>query len=443
MSMSIFQLELTRKVRTFSPAKLIPILLLLAYCLLMLHLYVSSGEFSIADFGILRLVVYFGISDLLLKFIFQKRNVTFPMYVSVQPVSARSRKLFELSTSLFDFWNYYGLLLFVPIFLLFDNATLVIAMALLNIVISFTNCFVLRIFEKTNKLICRIATLLLPAYYILLSFFIKNGVVTEWGVVGVQVVVLFAVIYLSLIIKCYNEHHSGASGFYYSGRISAYSMEILPLLRAKRLRVPLILMIPYIFLILYYLPVDEPIVARVMFLFCVLFAICLTEQFNFGIEANYWHQFDVSPSGVKAMFNRKFNFFFFFGLAIMALCTPVIFYREISVLYFVAVFFAVVAFYNFTQLLNFLFIRRIDIWVSHFMNSQGSGFLTCICQLIPVAIIFGTVAVCEFLGCFIVECIVFIVLGAVSLLVRHKAYDLFYKIYRKNRYSIMERFSSN
>lgn len=441
MRYNLFQLELIRKIRSFSPAKLVPILFLLGYCLLMLQLYINSGDFCIDDFGILQMVVFGGVSDLLLKFFFQKRHVTFPSYVSIAPISVRDRNLFELFHATSNFWNYYGLILFIPILILFDNVSIVVNVILLNLLISLTNCFVLRIFEKTNKLTCRLAILLLPTYYILSYFFVKNNIVPIWCIVGLQTIIFIVSVCGSLTIKCYAEYCEKDFGTHYNSLLSPiYGMELFPMLRCKRFRCCLIFPILYVFFILHYSYMHNDAEQRCFLLLFSLLAIGFSAQSNFGIEANYWHLFEVSPHAIKEMFNRKFSFFFFFELIYMAICSPIIYTEDVSVLYFIAVTLVSAAFYNLTQLLNFLFIKRLDVWQSSLLNHQGTNMLTFIFQTIPPVAIMVIAIYCEYKNTLLVECVVFLVLGIVALLLRQKAFNLFYKIYRKNRYNIINRF---
>lgn len=444
MSKSIFQLELTRKIRTFAPIRLVPIILVLLYCLLMFYLYNSKGEFRIVDFGIKRVALIFGLFDIFLKYAFQKRQLTFPPYISLQPVPISTKILFELNSSIFDFWNYYWLFLFVPIFMLLDNVVFLIGEALLCFLISLSNCFVIRFFEKTSKIIYKIAVLFLPCYYALFFFFLKDFNVSVWCIVGAQIIILLVSIYISLKIKYYGERVSSLKfQLCDTHYLSVYGIDVLPILRSKRVVIPLLFFIPYMIFMLYNAAVPNDSVFRILLLLFAMASIGIYAQFNYAIEANYWNLCEVSPCMISSMFNRKFKFFFFFELIIMLVCLPLIFYRQVSVLYIVSITLVSAVFYNLTQLLNFLLVNKFDMWSTPFFNSQGVRTFSGICQLIPVVIIMGIAAICEYYDIIIVECVVFIILASVGFFMRHKAFALFYTIYRRNRYNIMERFTKN
>lgn len=440
MANSLFQLGFIRAKRSMSPAKLIPIMLAIGYLVFILQFYVRTIKVSIEDFGFVRLVLCFGVVDILIKSIFQKRIIAFPMYVSTQPISRRERNMFELADVLSNFWNYYSLFLFIPVFLLLHNASLIASLLLLNLLVSFANCFVLRIFAKSRKLIRRVATLLLPAYYLLLIDFASGHNVSVWIYVGLQLAVTIVSVFFSFRMKVYDEGPVATKISHFGGsRLSSYGMECLPFLRCKRLRIYLLLTL-YLIILFISLVISDTGQERYDLLLGALISIGTFEQFNFGIEANYWQMFEVSPKGVKSIFSRKFKFYLFAELTMMIICSPLIFITDLSALYYVSVFLFVGTFYNLTQMLNLLFIKRLDIWSSAFLNYQGSSLLTIIFQILPpsVILIFGWY--CEHNSYFGLECTVYIVLSIASLLFRNKAFNLFYNVYRKNRFNIIGRF---
>ncbi|MBE6341575.1 MAG: hypothetical protein E7069_12750 [Bacteroidales bacterium] len=165
MKATLFHLEAIRYRRSFSLIKLIPIALLLFYCVGLVQLLIVMGNFSIADFGVLSLILYLSLADILVKLFLQKRILSYPPYINTAPISKLNKDLYEIRTAINSFWNYYAIIIFLPILILINSASLVCGSVVLILATSYTNCFALRIWDKTQSVAVRIALFLLPVYY--------------------------------------------------------------------------------------------------------------------------------------------------------------------------------------------------------------------------------------------------------------------------------------
>lgn len=438
---SLFQLESIRCRRFFSPIKLIPVILILGYILFILQFYMKKSDSIMMDYGLLRLCLLWGIVDLFMKFFFQKKQLSFPSFVYVQPISKRIRTRFEAYSSLMDFWNYYMLLILVPIMFSLNEISFSLELMVLSILISYSNCFALRILSKSCSGIFRIAAFLLPIYYIEAIKLLDSGMFQIWIVIGLQVLISLGLIFVSLNIKYYDENKELEVCISQKLHVSSwYSNELLPFIRCKRLRPILIFMILYIIVFLYCNPSCDPSVIRQNALFCFIFSNILLGQYSYGIEANYWHLYDVNPIMVKALFDKKFYFSFFSTILIMIVSFPFFIIRDVSLLYIISVALFVGILFGLILQLNFLFTNRIDIWSSAFMNYQGSRIILIIYQIIPIALIVGLSVFFEKYNYINEESVAFFVIGLISFVSKNKVFDIYYKLYRKNKYRILERF---
>ncbi|MCR5697059.1 MAG: DUF5687 family protein [Marinilabiliaceae bacterium] len=435
MKATLFHLEAIRYRRSFSLVKLIPIALLLFYCVGLVQLLIVMGNFSIADFGVLSLILYLSLADILVKLFLQKRILSYPPYINTAPISQLNRDLYEIRTAINSFWNYYAIIIFLPILILINSASVVCGSVVLILATSYTNCFALRIWDKTQSVAVRIALFLLPAYYAALLL-LQDFSINIWAVCGAQLLIAIAFVYISLRIKTYEEERNKKS------RVidlswSKYSIDFLPFVRSRRLRIQLIPIL-YILVMLY----TQRMMFDLWLFLYVLAGTALITQWHFAIEANYWNFLRTQPNGVKMIFYRKFKLIFWLQMIVMPTCIPLIFlHDDISLTSIIAINFFSATFVNMIQFMLFMIAKRFDLWGSTLFNYQGSNMTAFFVYIPLIAILCFLFQFFEHSGNYTAEYIIFFGLGILCLIFKEKIFNVFYSIYRKNRYQIADRLS--
>lgn len=438
--MSLFQLELLRQRRDFSLSTVIPLVLFLGYLLFVLHWFVEIHNVRLQDiFGVSQIIIGYGVFDIILKFIFQRSRIEMPSYVRLSPISVISKNSFEVVNALIDFWNVLPLVFFIPFLMLFDGISYIIFVSLLLLTLSLTNCFVLRLCRKVGGLLVYSVALLVICYYGSVFYFYNELHLSEKVLLLIQISFLFLSIYLSIRVKCY-EVKTTFTNMNKISLFSRMSLDFLFISRLKRIRTQYLIVI-YMIVCFYQGEVETRFFLEMFFLFIVFLSVSMVGQFNFSLEANFWSIVETSPNLMKTMFEKKFRFYFFLTLIVAMICIPSYVSHDLSILFFVSSFLIISVFYNISLLLNFLFVNRLDMWSSPFFNYQGSSLFTIICQLLPIGLIFATVMLFELFDCQTLGCIVFIIISTLTYVFKNKIFDIYYRLYRRNRYSIMERFS--
>jgi hypothetical protein len=309
---------------------------------------------------------------------------------------------------------------------------LVCGSVVLILATSYTNCFALRIWDKTQSVAVRIALILLPAYYALLIW--QNGFsINIWTVCGIQLLIAIAFVYISLRMKVYEDgkqkQHT-AKDFSWS----KYSIDLLPFVRTKRVKTQLMVFLLIFFLQLYLVPHRQ--VDFDMFL--MAYVVCgagLVSQFHFAIEANYWNLLETQTNGVKSIFERKFEFIFWLQMVVMLTCAPLTLIYDISIMSIIAVNFLAATFFNIIQLVSFMMAKRLDLWGAVMFNYQGSN-MACSFYYFVLFLVF----VLEYNGYYMAEYAISFGLGVLSLIFKDRIFDEFYSMYRKHKYEIAARF---
>ncbi len=440
MKATLFHLEAIRYRRSFSLIKLIPIALLLFYCVGLVQLLIVMGNFSIADFGVLSLILYLSLADILVKLFLQKRILSYPPYINTAPISQLNRNLYEIRTAINSFWNYYAIIIFLPILILINSASLVCGSVVLILATSYTNCFALRIWDKTQSVAVRIALFLLPAYYAALLL-LQDFSINIWAVCGAQLLVMIAFIYASLRIKVYEE---GKSKQYAAKDLSSYkySIDLLPFVRGTRIKKQFIVMQLYLpcLLLMTYVGNYGPILHYSYLMLYVIMGPVLIAQYYFAIEANYWSLLLTQTNAVKLMFNRKFKLLFGIQMIYMLTCIPLTFVKDVPLMSIIAINFLSATFINEIYLLQFMVAKRFDIWGSVMFNYQGANMASSFYFLVLFGSVAGLFVFFEYTDNRVFEYIIFFSLGILSLIFKDRIFDEFYALFRKHRYQITTRF---
>ena len=398
------------------------------------------GNFSIADFGVLSLILYLSLADILVKLFLQKRILSYPPYINTAPISQLNRDLYEIRTTINSFWNYYAIIIFLPILILINSASLVCESVVLILATSYTNCFALRIWDKTQSVAVRIALFLLPAYYAALLL-LQDFSINIWAVCGAQLLVMIAFIYASLRIKVYEE---GKSKQYAAKDLSSYkySIDLLPFVRGTRIKKQFIVMQVYLlwFLLMTYAGLYGPILHYSYLTVYVIMGPSLIGQYYFAIEANYWSLLLTQPNAVKSMFYRKFKLLFGIQMIYMLTCIPLTFVSDIPIMSIIAINFLSATFLNEIYILQFMVAKRLDIWGSAMFNYQGTSVASVICYLALFVAVAGLFVFFEDTDNRVFEYIIFFSLGILSLIFKDRIFDEFYSMYRKHKYEIAVRF---
>lgn len=440
MCANLFRLESVRYRRSFSFLKLIPIVILLLYCVGLVQLFVVKGNISIADFGLLKVILYSSLADIFVKLFLQKRIVGYPSYIITLPIPKRERYLYEFEQAAISLWNYYLLLIFLPILMLIDSASVAWGAIVLILAASYTNCFALRVWEKAQSVAIRIALILLPAYYALLIW--QNGFsINIWTVCGIQLLIAIAFVYISLRMKVYED---GKQKQHTAKDLSGYkySIDLLPFVRGSRIKKQTIIFLLYIhwFLLTTYIANYESIMLYLYLMFCVVAVPLIFGQYHFAIEANYWSLLLTQPNGVKSIFYRKFKLLLGIQMLFMPLCIPLAFVKDVPIMSIVAINFFSATFINVIYTLLFMVAKRFDIWGAAMFNYQGANMSSSLYILVLLGIVGGLFVFFENTDNRVLEYIVFFGLGILSLIFKDRIFDEFYSMYRKHKYEIAVRF---
>lgn len=244
-------------------------------------------------------------------------------------------------------------------------------------------------------------------------------------------------------MKNYNENSGSAAHAHTPGQVSLARMEWTAVRRSKRLRMTLLFIAP-IFLLNTYLQQMPDITSELglnsMLLFGVSFPSIMLAQYGLGVEANYAHGIWSKPWPVETILLNKFRFHSLICCVMAACCLPAVVWMDMSILTLLAVLLFSVGFFLLLMLPMCLFCSRFDLFASAFFNYQGANKQMNIYSFIifvPMIIYFVAY---HFMPTHYADALL-AGLGLIGLALHQPAIKWIGSIWRRRRYSIMERWT--
>lgn len=321
------------------------------------------------------------VPDLLGSFIFIHGNGIMDDYLKTKPVSERDWTRFLFLANAIDFNNWYFVVMFLPAIVLL----LPVHVALVTVLMLFLTCYINGIVvmqhRKAGGWEYR-----LGVWTIYFCYLTGAYVFSLWLMDVVVIVLLY---HYMFHIHRYNESKVTMAHVRSISHFSYIWMQLLVLLRAKRVRAMFILGVFFSFYA--YLPGTSDDGSGS--LFYMYFAFCFSSLFfgslGFGVEANFFHGLMSKPGSVKDLVRAKYLVMCMLTIVPVLLTIPSIFVRGYDVWIFVGAVIYACGFTTLFSLPTCLYGKRIDLFAGSFMNTQGANWtinLYTLSPLLPMAV---------------------------------------------------------
>jgi len=408
---------------------------------------------------ILKYLYLFQCTDFALKLYFKQVIFEKPDLVHVLPIKKSVWKNFLHIYDLLNFWNFYFLIFTIPVFhfILHKNELFVIIG--LQIIISFFNSSVIRSlksFFKNSQYRSIIIGAVVYTLYIIFIEMINSQIATTTYIIVVEVACIIGIIMLGhlnermvSIAQEQKESKQKIFDFSISHRQSFYSflLESKYIIRSKRLTQLLLLSTIFMVFMIYRMflfsdnePVPKNIEQMFLFIFLIIPSISLG-QYVFGAEANFFCGIWTKPIRLHELLNYKYLFYGILSFINVLLLTPLVIMGKIDFFLLIALFLFIAGFVNGLILTNVIIgKKRLELDSSTFLNYQGFSIEPYIYVILMIAVGLGLDwwlinTFGEVIAYFLLS-----IIGLIFLLSRNYWLLVIIKLFKIQRYSIMDGF---
>lgn len=347
-------------------------------------------------------------ADTMVKLFMKHDTAVMDDCLRTKPVGEATWNRFIAVTNLFNFWNFALLIILVPLsFWLMPPAVAALA-SVAFYAISYTDGLAVTALRKARGWEYRLPVAMGWMFWGgVLTLYAINLFRIPWAAHLAGFAVLSAVASLAVYLymcrlHTYHEDRRRTHRVMGLGWLSVFRMEMAGILRARRLRMTVLVMLVVMPLEVYYLALldngsgDMALLIPLVLYMAVEGASMAMGGMMFGVEANYFDGLMTKPYAVGTMLQRKYYAFALLNAVGMTILLPLTFLTDlVGTWHLLALWLFASGAGNLTYLPTCLKSNRIDIFASAFFNYQGAswsplGFLS----LIPFA---GYVACAVFL----------------------------------------------
>lgn len=398
-------------------------------------------------------VAIFLVPDMILKLVMKRDVTAMDDYIKSRPIPESSWNKFLLLTNLASFWNYVIPVLLLPLLLYTMPCGQALVTFLLVLGYSLLDGMVITAHRKATGFWTRVplwagwvSLFLILCLFAFLSTFMTVGSANL--VVLILAIVAFAAVCGYLFsIKNYNEHKQKSTSVHNFGRTTLFTMQLMGVLRAKRIR-NMVLVVTLVYFFNAYLMALMPAEEDVSFqdsslVLYVVGAIMLPSlvlsQWTFGIEANFFHGLMSKPVTVRQLLQNCYYFYLLVSAAATVLSLPFLFLTDTITLPILLGGYAMSVFVNLCNMPTALFSSRLDIFAGSMFNYQGANMkinLYAIAFVIPIGLL---VAVYHFFGA-MAWTVSSILLALLSIAIHKRVLDKVALIFNARKYQRMEKF---
>jgi len=395
------------------------------------------------------------LTDVLIKIIFRNNSLYIPPFFQILPISKKNWNIYITLRNVFNLWNFYFFILFLPYLIRFAtiNESLVILILLwISSILNNGICFWL----KNYGLQLPIKTFLICFFYFALEgctyFFIRNNVhlIIARGILITLLTIFTVVLYLFLFNrkKVYSVERlvKQRMKFYKQGiTLSFLKMEYIYIFRSKRLL--LMLLFPTIVLLagisITGNDSDKNAINYVQFLMALLLILpTLTlGQYLLAIEANFFNGIWTKPIVLMKLLETKYFFYMLLTGIYAAISFPFALYYHLNIFMFFSIVLYILFIFNLLLFPIALYSKKLDLNYIIFGNTQGFAMIPIIYEFLLMYISFIFLQFIRSKSSNV--WIFFIAISAMSVIfffVRKRFLSMISYLFIKRRHKIMHRY---
>ncbi len=375
------------------------------------------------------------LADLMGTFLFKHDNGIMDDYLKTKPISLQEWNRFLFLTNIIDFNNWFVVITLLPIlFLLLPFHVALIAVVMLFIM-SYINGIVAMEHRKAKGWEYK-----LGVWTIYIVYLFGALLFPLWIVYACTIVVLYHYLFH---LHRYNESKVTMSQVRSIKNVSFIWLQLLLLLRAKRIRMMLVMGV--IFALYAYFPgtdMENEVHGNSFYMFLALFFLPMFfGSLGFGVEANFFHGIVSKPIGVERILESKYYMMVFMTIVTTLISSGSILIGRYDVWLYVSTVLFVMGFAILFSLPTCLYGKRIDLFAGSYMNMQGANWTFNFYTLAPLLpmIVFG--AILAFINDVYICAGILAVLGMVGFFCHKLWIKWMAYLFDKNKYKLLDRYS--
>lgn len=413
-------------------------------------MYDGSVEDNIDTPSVVGLIIaaFLLVPDIIMKMSMKGDAVFMDDYLKSRPVPERIWGVFLLFSNVTNFLNYLLPIIMLPFLFFLFGWKLAVADFALMLFLSYADSLFVTCFRRTSDNFLRFSLIagwfiMLAAMSLILLFSVLLPVWMQYiGMFVLAFAVLSGLVVFLANEENYDESRHKAVRHRSLGKVTLFTMQLYGLIRAKRLRVMVMLMF-LIFIFDAYIdvwisPEDASLVLYTVL--AVIMPSLVLSQWTFGVEANFFSGLITKPVTVEEMLDNCYYFYILLSFVGALFMIPVLFFTSKFTLLMLIASFSIALFINLFNMPTCLFSTRLELFSNSFFNMQGANMkinFYSLALLLPAAIFVGIYLLCGP----VIWSIVSIVTGVISIAVHRKVIKLVAMRFVARRYSRLETFS--
>lgn len=459
MITSLFAIDFRKRLRDPNlKGNIIASIIILASIIFLLFLYktrlLQFKEFlyqiPLEQFSLL-IVCVFVVSDMLLKTLFMHPPLYKPDFIRARPISENVWRGYELLHDTINGWCLYQFVLFIPFCLTYFNALNATLVILLSYLASVFNRLTIKLFARSSvirKVLTAVSYIVLTTVLAYISIYVKYSETLLISCLLSYLSFVILAIYLYWQTNDYTDTSITVHREQQPFSFSFLKMEFVTIWRSKRMRTNLFLFLFYGILLMAIMTskpnniIFPAYIINLLVFTVITYPVLLFQVTYFlGVEANYFCGIHTKPVSTIELLQRKFVFCCTLTLVGGLFLIPMVVTDSISIFKFIAILSYCAGFANLMFFPTMFTTNRLDINTFNIaMNYQG-----CTKFWILIYIISAIVSVGVFLSILNIfneniACTLLLSIGVAGILLRKPYFKLLQKIFKTQRYKMMERF---
>ena len=405
----------------------------------------------------LKIFPFLQLTDILIKIIFKNNSLYISPFFQILPVSKKSWNIYIVFRNVFNLWNFYLFIFFLPYLIRFATVNESLFVFILLWICSIFNngiCFWLKNYGSQLP----IKTFIITSFYFVflgcVYIFTHNNQYVDFIFISVALIILLVIFTIALYLSLFNQKKVYVAGSLVKQRmkfnkqeitLSFLKMEYIYIFRSKRLL--LMLLFPTIVLLVG-IPItgndsDKNAIVYVQFLM-VLFLILPTltlGQYLLAIEANFFNGIWTKPILVKQLLETKYFFYMMLTGIYAAIVFPFVLYYHLNIFMFFSIVLYILFIFNLLLFPIVLYSKKLDLNYIAFGNTQGFAIIPIVYEFLLMYISFIFLQFIRSKSSN--EWIFFIVISAMSVilfLLRKRFLSMISYLFIKRRHKIMHRY---
>ena len=326
--------------------------------------------------------------DIIFKILFKNNSLYISSLFQVCPISKKCWNIYVTLCNVFNLWNFYFFILFLPYLIRFaavDETLTVFVLLWVSSILNNGICFWL----KNYGLQLPVKTLIICSFYFALLYcmyaFISNNQHVNFVIVGVAFIILLAIFAIGLYLylfsqkKVYVVESLVKQSMKFNKQettLSLLKMEFIYIFRSKRLL--LILLLPTILLIALTLTEDKIYYISLLMVILLISPTMTFGQYLFAIEANFFNGIWTKPIILMQLLETKYVFYMILTGIYAAILFPFVLYYHLNISAFFSITFYITFIFNLLLFPIVLYSKRLDLSSSPFFNYQGATMIPVI-----------------------------------------------------------------